>query len=72
MENLYPAADGNGVLLQLVNSADHTATVTLTSKDAGVGLNISESDLLETNKKMLPNNLSVPGKGILMIRVAKK
>jgi len=72
VENLYPAADGNGVMLQLVNSADHTATVTLTSKDARVGLNVSESDLLETNKRMLPNNFAVPGKGILMIRVAKK
>ncbi|SEW53434.1 glycoside hydrolase family 38 N-terminal domain-containing protein [Chitinophaga arvensicola] len=69
VENLYPAADGNGVLLQLVNSADHTATVTLTSKNA---LSISESDLLETNKKTLSDSFEIPAKGILMIRVARK
>lgn len=72
VENLYPASDGNGVLLQLVNTSGHTATVTLTSKNKSTALNISESDILETNKHTLPDSFTIPGKGIIMVRVAKK
>jgi hypothetical protein len=72
VENIYPAADGNGVLLQLVNTSAHTVTVTLKSKNKSTALNISESDILETNKHTLPDSFPIPGKGIIMIRVAKK
>lgn len=72
VENLYPAADGNGVIMQLVNTAAHTVTAILSSKNKTSALNISESDLLETNRRTLPDSFPVPGKGIIMIRVAKK
>ncbi|MGF6928562.1 alpha-mannosidase [Chitinophaga sp. W2I13] len=72
VENLYPAANGNGVLLQLVNTSAHTATATLTSKNKTTALNISESDILETNKHTVPESFSIPGKGVIMIRVEKK
>lgn len=71
-ENIYPAADGNGVLLQLVNTAAGNSLVTLTPKNKHTTLQIWESDLLEGSQRTLPAKLSVPGKGVIMIRVATK
>jgi alpha-mannosidase len=70
-ENIYPAADGNGVLLQLVNTAGTSSDVTLTPKNNRT-LQIWESDLLEANKSTLPATFPVPAKGIIMIRVVTK
>jgi hypothetical protein len=71
-ENIYPATDGNGVMLQLVNTAAGSSMVTLTPKNKHTTLQIWESDLLEANQKMLPAKFSVPAKGVIMIRVATK
>lgn len=66
------AANAYGVIMQLVNTAAHTATATISSKNKSTVLNNPESDLPETNKRTLPDNFPVPGKGIIMIRVAQK
>lgn len=71
-ENIYPATDGHGVILQLVNTAATTTTVTLTPKNKNTNLDIWETDLLEAPKKTLTSKFSIPAKDIIMIRVATK
>ncbi|HEY9260626.1 glycoside hydrolase family 38 C-terminal domain-containing protein [Chitinophaga sp.] len=71
-ENIYPAAGGDGVLLQLVNTAATNSTVTLTPKNKHTALQIWESDLLEAKQRVLPAEFSIPAKGVIMIRVATK
>ncbi|MBO9728323.1 MAG: glycoside hydrolase [Chitinophaga sp.] len=68
-ENIYPAKDGQGVILQLVNTAAHSSSVTLTPKNKKTKLQIVTCDLLENTQQSLPGTFSIPGKGIIMIRV---
>jgi alpha-mannosidase len=67
VENINPARDGRGVLLQLVNVQDEPASITLTSKNK---LNVWESNLLEEDKNTLNNTFDIPARGVIMIRVA--
>jgi alpha-mannosidase len=67
VENINPARDGMGVLLQLVNVQDEPVTVTLKGKEK---LRVWESNLLEEDKTTLNNTFDIPGKGVIMIRVA--
>jgi alpha-mannosidase len=71
-ENIYPAADGHGVILQLVNTSNNSSTVTLMPKDKQTTLKIWESDLLEASQRELPAKFAIPSKGVMMIRVATK
>ena len=72
VENIYPASNGKGVLLQLVNTAGETASVTISPKNNHTSLNIWKSNLQEEDKDPLPNSFSIPAKGIIMIHVATK
>lgn len=67
VENINPARDGRGVLLQLVNVQDEPASVTLTGKNK---LNVWESNLLEEDKNILNDTFDIPARGVIMIRVA--
>jgi alpha-mannosidase len=67
VENINPARDGRGVLLQLVNVQDEPATVTLTGKSK---LNVWESNLLEEDKNALNTTFDIPARDVMMIRIA--
>lgn len=70
VENIYPARNGKGVLLQLVNTADVTAPVTLAAKDRAATLSVKQSNLLEEDTTALGSTFNVPAKGVIMIHVA--
>lgn len=72
IESIKPAADGNGVILWLVNAAADDATVTFTARESTATLNIWETNMLEEYKQQLNNKVTLPAKGILMLRVEKK
>ncbi|NLR59477.1 glycoside hydrolase [Chitinophaga polysaccharea] len=72
VENIYPAADGKGVLLQLVNTAVTATEVAIAPKNKNNALNIRESNVLEADVRPLASTFSIPGRGVLMIRVALK
>ncbi|PUZ30426.1 Glycosyl hydrolases family 38 N-terminal domain-containing protein [Chitinophaga costaii] len=71
VENINPASDGNGVVLQLVNAAESPTQVTFTARNKAV-LHLWECDLLESNKKELGTRFHIPAKGVLMVRVGKQ
>lgn len=71
VENISPARDGKGVLLQLVNAAATPASVSLQPKDHS-GLNIHQSNLLEEDGNELGSTFTIPAKGIMMIRVTTR
>jgi alpha-mannosidase len=68
VESMQPAKDGQGVILELVNSADHKTTVLINSKDK---LNVIKTDILEASQGRLSQNFELPAKGVIMIRVMK-
>jgi alpha-mannosidase len=72
IESIKPADDGKGVVLWLVNTSDMAAPVTFTAKDKAVALNIWESNMLEEYKQQLNNKVTLPAKGIMMLRVETK
>jgi alpha-mannosidase len=69
VENINPAKDGKGVLLALVNVQETPATVILKSSKP---LSVWQSNLLEEDKTALNTTFNIPGKGVIMIRVAIK
>jgi hypothetical protein len=69
VENINPSKDGKSVLLQLVNTDEVPATVTLSAKNKAV-LGVWQSNLLEEDKAILNPIFNIPAKGVIMIRVA--
>lgn len=72
IESIKPADDGKGIILWLVNASATAAPVTFTTKDETTGLAIWESNMLEEYKQQLNNKVTLPAKGIMMLRVEKK
>jgi hypothetical protein len=70
VESIKPAADGKGVILWLVNASATASPVILTATDKASALNIWESNMLEEYKRRLNNEVTLPAKGIMMLRVA--
>lgn len=70
IEALKPAADGQGVILELVNATGAASKVNLAPKDKNAVLRINTSNLLEGNTGTLNNNFEIPAKGVMMVRVA--
>lgn len=69
VESIKPAADGKGVLVQLVNTQEQPAVAVLKAK---TGISVWESNMLEEYKKNLEDRVALPGKGVVMIRVETK
>lgn len=70
VENISPARNGKGVVLQLVNPAATPVTVTLTPKSGSKPLQILQSNLLEDDGEALGNTFTLPAKDVIMIHVA--
>lgn len=70
VENINPAADGHGVIMQLVNASETATTVHFIAKDKGT-LKVRQCNLLELNQQEMGDSFSIPGKGVLMLRVEK-
>lgn len=68
VENIQPARDGNGVILQLVNAADHPTSVALSPDN----LQVSKTNILEENTGQQANRFDLPGKGVYLIRVSAR
>jgi hypothetical protein len=71
VESIKPADDGKGVVLLLVNTSEIASPITFTAKDKAA-LNIWESNMLEAYQRQLNNKVTLPGKGIMMLRVEMK
>lgn len=67
VESIKPAADGKGVVVQLVNTQEQPAVVTLKGK-----INVWQSNMLEEYKNKLEDRVELPGKGVIMVRVETK
>ncbi|CAL1517184.1 glycoside hydrolase family 38 C-terminal domain-containing protein [Chitinophaga sp. MM2321] len=72
VENIYPASNGKGVLLQLVNAAETPTQVTLSPKNKTAVLQVWQSNLLEEYKGTPGTTFTIPAKGVIMIRVETK
>lgn len=72
VESMKPAANGKGVLLWLVNAIDQETSVTLAPRDKNTSLNIWESDIMEQYKQPLHTGMTIPAKGVQLIRVEIK
>ena len=72
IESIKPADDGKGVVLLVVNTSETASPVTFTAKNKGAALNIWESNMLEAYQRQLINKVTLPGKGIMMLRVEMK
>ncbi|WP_343308169.1 glycoside hydrolase family 38 C-terminal domain-containing protein [Chitinophaga niabensis] len=67
VESIKPAAGGKGVVVQLVNTQEQPAVVTLKGK-----INVWQSNMLEEYKNKLEDRVELPGKGVIMVRVETK
>lgn len=72
IESIKPADDGKGVVLLLVNTSETAAPVTFIAKDKTAALNIWESNMLEEYRQQLNNQVTLPAKGIMMLRISTK
>jgi alpha-mannosidase len=70
-EVLKPADDGKGTILMLVNSQETESAITL-SATTSAALQIWESNLSEEKKTALGNQVTIPGKGIITLRIETK
>ncbi|MEJ7682824.1 MAG: hypothetical protein WKG06_34185 [Segetibacter sp.] len=68
VESMKPAAEGKGVIMQLVNSGDDAVNVTISSRSKKV-INIWTSNILEEKLSTMKSNLIIAGKDNLSIRV---
>lgn len=67
-ESLQPAADGKGVIMQLVNSSDKAENIIISSRD-GKAVNIWASNILEEKLSAMKSSFIIAGKDNLSIRV---
>jgi alpha-mannosidase len=72
VEAIAPARDGKGVVLQLVNVQDAPARATLSATDPAAALDVWETNLLEDPKQPLGTTLTIPARGVVMVRVERK
>ncbi|TWW00124.1 hypothetical protein [Chitinophaga pinensis] len=72
VESLKPAADGKGVIVWLVNTAASGTGVFFKAKDPATKLRITSTNMLEEYKQLLENIVTIPPKGIMMVRVEYK
>ncbi|WP_246197715.1 glycoside hydrolase family 38 C-terminal domain-containing protein [Chitinophaga agrisoli] len=70
VENINPARNGKGVMLQLVNTADAPAAVTLAPHNGAAALRVWQSNLQEEDLTEMKTAFNLPAKGVLMIHVA--
>jgi alpha-mannosidase len=70
VEALKPADDGNGVIIQLVNSSDQDGEVSITPNNIAA-VKIWESNLLEDKLKTLNGHFIIPAKGVMSIRLER-
>jgi hypothetical protein len=70
VENVSPARNGKGVVLQLVNPTAVPASVTLTPKNGSKPLQIKQSNLLEEDGAALGGTFTLPARDVIMIHVA--
>lgn len=71
-ESIKPADDGKGVVVWLVNASATPATVRLQPKVNTGALNIWETNMLEEYGNKHNNEVTLPAKGIMMLRVEAK
>ncbi|MBW8683609.1 glycoside hydrolase family 38 N-terminal domain-containing protein [Chitinophaga rhizophila] len=72
VESIKPAANGNGVIVWVVNTSTEDAAITLKSKNTTQKLYITGTNILEDAGETLSNTVVLPGKGIRMLRVENK
>jgi len=72
VESLKPAADGKGVIVWLVNAAPVESSVSFNTKNTTAKLQITATNMLEEDKQSLDNTLTLPAKGVMMVRVENK
>jgi alpha-mannosidase len=72
VESIKPAADGKGVVLWVVNAAAAASTLSFEGRNKTEKLHIMETNMLEEYGRQLSNKVTIPGKGILMLRVESK
>lgn len=72
IESIKPAADGKGVIVWLVNTAADEGMITLQAKDKTRRLQVTATNMLEETGQQLTNIVTLPAKGILMLRVENK
>jgi Alpha-mannosidase len=70
VENIHPARNSKGVVLQLVNPASVPVTVSLSPRDRSSSLTVRQSNLLEEEGAELGNTFTLPARDIIMIHVA--
>jgi hypothetical protein len=69
VENISPARNGKGVVLQLVNPSSIPTAVTLSPRDRS-SLVVRQSNLLEEDGAELGTTFTLPAKDLIMIHVA--
>ncbi len=67
-ESLQPAADGKGVIMQLINSSDKAGSVTISPR-TGKAVNIWASNILEEKLSAIKSSFTIAGKDNVSIRV---
>ncbi|HJT74607.1 MAG TPA: glycoside hydrolase family 38 C-terminal domain-containing protein, partial [Chitinophaga sp.] len=72
VESIKPAADGKGALVWLVNAADGEASVAFTPREKNKTLAVWQSDILEQYKQPLDTRITIPAKGIQLVRIETK
>lgn len=72
VEAIAPARNGKGVVLQLVNVEDAPARVTLSASDGSAALNVWATNLVEDYQQALGTAITIPGRGVVMLRVERK
>ncbi len=68
IESLKPAVDGEGVIIQLVNSSNNAENVSIKSREKKV-MNIWTSDILEKKLMPLKSEVTIAAKDNLSIRI---
>ncbi|WP_232538838.1 glycoside hydrolase family 38 N-terminal domain-containing protein [Chitinophaga tropicalis] len=72
VESIKPTADGKGALVWLVNAADRETAVTFTPREKNNTLAVWQSDILEQHKQLLDTHITIPAKGIQLVRIETK
>jgi alpha-mannosidase len=70
-EVIKPADDGKGTILMLVNSSENDSRIVLSAKN-NAAIKVWESNLAEDKKSLLRNTFTIPGKGIITVRIENK
>lgn len=71
-EAIKPADNGNGVIVQLVNSGNKDSETSIIARSPKTMVKVWESNITEDATKLLNGNFIIPAKGIITIRIQKQ